>query len=107
MLDKNVKHKYSPCYLSLFKLNNGKDLAGGVTFINSVCSEIQRDTHVECDKELEAGTYVLYADIQFRKEVSNEGKTFALTRYGPSACEFEDFTKLSGFNKLDVLKAVL
>lgn len=88
MFDKNVKYKYNPCHLVLVKLNNGKDIKGGTTYICGKIGETSRDTHIDVNKDLEAGTYAFFGEVEFRPNTPAPAHTVAITRYGPS---FEEF----------------
>lgn len=104
-LDKHVKYKYSPCHLILVKLNNGKDLSGGTTYIGGRTGEVTRGTHIyEFEKPLEAGTYGFFGEVEWRPNSVPQARSVSVTRYGPSNVMFEDITAAN--SKYDILKQV-
>jgi hypothetical protein len=88
MFPRNNKYKYSSCRLILLKLNNGKDMNGGVTYITGNKIVEDRDGHVEL-KNLELGTYYYYVEFDWQESTEEEFRNFNICSYSCSDVLFE------------------
>jgi hypothetical protein len=102
MFPRNKVYKYSSCRMILLKLNNGKDLAGGVTYIAGAKGFEDRDTHFE-HKNLELGTYYFYVEMDWQDTTIEEDRRYNVSSYGCSDVLFE--ADLQGdYAKEEILK---
>lgn len=102
MFSRAKEYKYSSCRMILLKLNNGKDLSGGVTYINGNKGYEDRDAYVEL-KELDLGTYYFFVEMDWQKSTAEEDRVYCVTSYGASDVFFEKDMQ-SEHPKEDILK---
>lgn len=88
MFPRNKVYKYSSCRMILLKLNNSKDLRGGVTYIQGNKIYEDRDGHVEV-KNLDIGTYYYYVEMDWQETTIEEDRNYNITCYGCSDVLFE------------------
>lgn len=88
MFARSKEYKYSSCRMILLKLNNGKDLSGGVTYIRGDKGYEDRDAYIEL-KELDLGTYYLFVEMDWQKTTAEEDRVYSVTSYGESDVLFE------------------
>jgi len=72
----------------LLKLNNGKDMSDGVTYIQGNKIYEDRDGYVEV-KNLELGTYYYYVEMDWQESTEEKDRKFNITCYGCSDVLFE------------------
>ena len=66
----------------LMRLNNDKNVDSGVRYVNSSSGGRPRRDHYLDIKNLEAGTYYMFLEMQWEKENYSKN-TFVLSTYGP------------------------
>ena len=81
-------YKYSSIRVILLKLNNGKDISEGVTYISSGKGFEDRDVSFE-QKNSELGTYYFYVEIDWNEKTIEEDRVFNVNNYGFSDIFFE------------------
>ena len=70
----------------VIKLDNGKDISGGVTYVRGGKGYVERDAYMEL-QDLEAGEYLFFVEIDWQP-ASGEW-TFSATSYGESDVAFK------------------
>lgn len=87
----------------LVKLNNGKNIDGGVTYIDATRGVMVRDVHIQAD--LQPGTYAVFTEMDWLDYSCYKGGEYVISRYGPGAFAFEDIS--SSCSKEQALEIIL
>lgn len=72
------------------KLNNSVDFDDGLTYIKGSCGT-ERDTFIDI-QDLRAGTYALFAEVDWNESQDQREYAYVITRYGLGAAELNDIT---------------